>query len=272
MYTRFYNSIINPKNIVQYRNDSLFKVFLYVFFFAVLLSTRITIDTLTFDGLSPATKEQIKMNFEDVDPSCAIIDTNLSCDTKASHLLYTDTIVAYYIDSNPTLDLSLYRETGYFIVLFEDAFHFVVGGTEVFIVEVSSLSSSIQNFDFSLQTSDPTLFYNTIFNEVDAVLLANKSIWAPTLIIADFLMNFAMYMLFIMMSAWFLRIRFKQVKFKQLFVMTVYSSTALYIILIINSLYNLNFFIIAILLIVALRQNSQLSIELYRRLSKNLDK
>lgn len=268
MYTRFYNSIIAPRNIVNYRTDSLFRVFLYILFFAVLLSTRITIDTITFDGMSASTKEIIKGEFETVDDTCMITDGTLDCTSSESTLIYQDIIIGFYTDSFDNFNASIYSSSGYNIVLHDESFHFVFSGTELLAVPISELNTTFQNLDFSTQESDPNYFYATVFDAVDEYLINTKTIWGSGTILIDFLTNFTMFMIFILVSAWMLRLRFKVIKFKHLFIMTTYSSTALYLILILNSLYNLSFFIILIMLIVAFRQNSRLSLELYRRLNK----
>lgn len=268
MYTRFYNSIISPRNIVNYRTDSLFRVFLYILFFAVLLSTRITIDTITFDGIGGAVKESMISEFETVDQTCIIEDAVFTCATAESTLVYQDVVIGFYTDSFDNFNSSVYSSDGYAIILHGDSLHFVVSGTELMTIPISELSEEFQQLDFSTQDTDPTYFYATIFDAADEYLMSIKTYWGTGMIIIDFLTNFTMFMIFILVSAWMLRMRFKVIKFKHLFVMTAYSSTALYLILILNSLYSLSFFIIVIMLIVAFRQNSQLSVELYRRLNK----
>jgi hypothetical protein len=63
-----------------------------------------------------------------------------------------------------------------------------------------------------------------------------------------------------------MKMRFKPIKFKELFVMTVYSATALYLILIFDSLFSLSFFLVIVLVLIAFRQNNALSTELYLRM------
>lgn len=268
MYTRFYNSIIAPRNVVNYRMDSLFRVFLYILFFAALLSTRIIIDTVSFDGMDVAVTEGLKTEFEAVDQTCVISDGTLDCTSAKSSLVYQDIVVGFYTDSFDNFNASIYSSLGYNIVLHADSLYFVAGGNELIAIPVSELNESFQNLDFTTQVTDPDYFYSTIFNAVDDYLLSTKTLWGTGMIFIDFFTNFAMFMIFVLVSAWMLRLRFKVIKFKHLLVMTTYSSTALYLILIFNSLYNLSFFVVLILLVVAFRQNSQLSLELYKRLNK----
>ena len=268
MYTRFYNSIISPRNIVNFRKDALWKVFLYILFFALLLSTRMTIDVITFDGLDDATKQAITDDFNGVNETCVISDGNLECTDKEMTLVYQTIMVTFYTDSFDNWNPSVYQESGYNIVLHGSILHFVVSGQDLYQMPISDLPSGLQNFDFSLYETDQTAFFDIIFDATDEYLISTKTAWGAGMIIFDFLTNLAMFLLFILLSSWMLRMRYREVKFKQLFTMTAYSSTALYIILILNSLYNLSFFLIIILLFVAIRQNSQLSLELHNRLRK----
>ena len=268
MYTRFYNSIISPRNLVEYRNDSLFRVFFYILFFALLLSTRSIIDIATFDGMTQVNKEEIITNFQDVNETCEILNSSLACESKDSTLMYTASIMSFYTDSFDNWNPSVYQDASYNFVLHEDAIHLVVSGQDVTQILISELPQNLHNFDFELYETDPTTFFNIIFEAIDEYMINTKLIWGSVLLLIDFFTNLIMFLLFVMISSWMLRMRFKQVKFKQLFTLTSYSSTALYVILIINSLYNLSFFIVAILLFVAIRQNSQLSMELQRRLTK----
>ena len=269
MYKRFYDSLLNPAKLVDYRNDALWKVFLYALLFALLLSTSVIINTITYDGISPNQEERIKNDFPEVDPSCAIVDNTLNCDTKVSTLLYQDVILSVYIDSTDELVSSNYNETGYNVVIYDENVHFIVASRSLIQLPISELPEDLRTLDFGLLETDEDAFFTQLINGIDEIVLGTKTTWATVIILFDFISNILLFGFFILLSTWMLRLRFRQIKFKHVFVMTTYSSTALYIILIINSLYNLSFFIVILLLFIAFRQNSKLSIELYRRLSKN---
>ena len=268
MYTRFYNSIISPRNLVEFRNDSLFRVFSYILFFALLLSTRSIIDVVTFDGMDQAAKEAMISDINDVNETCEIVNSSLTCERKESTLIYNMSIMSFYTDSFDNWNPSVYQDAAYNLVVHGDEIHIVVSGQDITQIPLSDLPENLQNFDFELYETNNTLFFDTIFDALDDYMMSTKTLWGGILIFFDFVSNLIMFMIFILLSTWMLRVRFRQVKFKQLFTMTSYSSTALYVILILNSLYNLNFFLVLILLFVAIRQNSQLSMELYRRLTK----
>lgn len=267
MYRRFRDSLLYPRQILEYRNDRLWLVFLYIFLFAILLSTKLVIEVTTFDGLSVASKEIIAQEFKDLNPTCGIVDSVYVCDAEETTLFFEDLIVNYYMESHSDLQFDNYKSQ-YNIVLFGDSLYFIFAGKVVYEDLISNLPQSFHNLDFSLQSTDNAQFNNLLFSAVDDFILSYKSVWAPMMIIIDFLTGFALFLIFIMVSAWMLRLRFRQVPFRQLFTMTTYSSTGLYVILIFNSLYNLNFILVILLIFFAFRQNNQLSLEIVERLKK----
>jgi|LGOV01.1.fsa_nt_gb hypothetical protein len=271
MYKRFKESIVSPKNIVEFRTDSLVKVFIYILLFSMLLGTRTIIEVATFKGLTPSYRETLKQEFHVVDESCLIVDANVECDVSENTLIYEDLMLSYYIDSRNEIEIGSYGEN-YNIIFHKDGIHFILNKTAIYEMKISELPSEFHNIDFGLQTTDPNVFYNDLFDAIDSLFISSRNIWAPMIIAIDVFTSFVMFLVFILISAWMLKMRFKPVRFKEMFVMTSYSSTALYIILILNSLYDMSFFIVIILVIAAFRQNNQLSMEIHRRLNKNLDK
>jgi hypothetical protein len=268
MITRFRDSLVYPKNIIHFRKDPVWVALLYVLFFALLLGTRTTIEMVTFDGLRPNTQETIRTELSSIESTCAIVDAMLVCDDAERTELFTDGFVTYSLDSYDSINTSLY-DTGYNIIVQEDALKVVVSGAEISAVtlSLSDLPESLQNLDFGLiQTDNDDQFYESFFEGVNTFLVSQKSIFAPIIIVSELIANLLLYMFFILISAWFMKMRFKPIKFKELFVMTVYSATALYLILIFDSLFSLSFFLVIVLVLIAFRQNNALSTELYLRM------
>lgn len=267
MYQRFRDSLITPALIVEFRNDKILRVFAYILFFALLLSTRMIIDTLTYDGLSVTQQNEIAAAIPVLDPDCGFDDTSYYCATDQTTLLYEDLFVTYYLDSHSTLQMDQY-DSQYNIVVQGENIYFIVAGTVLYDQTINTVPGELQGLDFSLQTSDPDQFEERVFETVDAYILQYKSIWGPMLIAIDFLTGLFLFMAFVLLSAMMMRFRFRQIPYRQMFVMTAYSSTALYLILIFNSLFQLNFFLVIILIFIAFRQNNQLSYEILKRLRK----
>lgn len=267
MWNRFRDSLVYPRRIVDFRNDRLVWVFLYIILFAILLSTRTIITVISFTELSSADREVLILDMHDIDDSCAIVNANLSCDTAQTQLFYDDVMMRYYIESHNELQLDSY-ESGYNLVIHEENIHFVFNGRDLYAYPISELPDELQNLDFALQESNPSAFYGQVLDAMESYIMSYKSFWAPFAIMLDFLSSLILFVIFVLLSAWMLKMRFKEVTFKQFFVMTGYSSTGLYIILLFHSLFNLSFLLIILLVVIAFRQNNQLSLELMKRLTK----
>ena len=65
-----------------------------------------------------------------------------------------------------------------------------------------------------------------------------------------------------------MKIRYKVISFKEVFVLTTYSSTSLFVILTFYSMLELNLIIIIILLVISFRQSGIMNREIERRLKK----
>jgi membrane-associated HD superfamily phosphohydrolase len=267
MYQRFRDSIIAPARIVEFRQDKIGWVILYILFFALLLSTRMIIDTVTYDGLRVAQANALFDNLPELDASCVIDDAGLSCDTAETTLLLEDPLIGYYLETHDTLQYDAYASR-YNVVIHQDMVRFLFNETLLHEVELTSIDTDALPLDFAWQTSDPERFEAAVLLLVDGFILAYKDVWAPVLIAIDFLTGFLLFLSFVLVSAMMMRLRFAEVPYRQMFTMNAYAATTLYLILIFNSLFQLGFFLVILLIFVAFRQNNQLSFEILRRLKE----
>lgn len=265
MWKRVRDSIVNPRQVVDYRKDNMFLVILYLMFFVLLLSTTTIIGIVQFDGFDSNIRDYYKKSMVSVDDNCVVTKEGATCDTNKNHLVLDDTILNIYIDTRDDLVMQDY-ENMYNFVINGDKMYFVFGSQVVQEFLLSDFLSS--DIDFNLQSTDSDAFYAAIFDTVDDVANEYKWFWGPVMIVTEMLSNTFMFLMFILLSAWFLRMRFKVVPMKQLFKITVYSSTTLYIIMAFNNLFNMSFFIVFILILIAVRQNSQVSLEIMKRLQE----
>jgi hypothetical protein len=265
MWTRLRDSIVTPKNIIDFRNDSFIRVFFYLLIFVLLLSTTTLIYTIQFTGFNSNVIDAYKESFVEIDDNCMLTTTDLVCDENKNHLLMEDELMSVYLDSRDDLVMQDY----------DGLYNFVFSNDKVYVIFSNTLIADykisefiIKDVDFSLQSTDSDQFYLDVFENVDHIAVMYKGYWGVALMMTDLLSNLLLFMLFILISAWFLKSRFKIVPFKQLFKMTVYSSTLLYIIMIFNTMFRLSIFIVILLIVIAVRQNSQLSMEILKRIDK----
>lgn len=267
MYQRFRDSIMAPARIVEFRHDKTIWVILYILFFSLLLSTRMIIDVVTYDGLSVVQQIALLDELPELDSSCIIDTTGFSCDTAATTLLLEDPIIGYYLESHDTLQYDAY-ESRYNVIIHQDMVRFLFNETLVHEVPIASIDPDALPLDFAWQTDDPDRFEAGVVMLVDGFILSYQNLWAPMLIGIDFLTGFILFLSFVLVSAMMMRLRFAEVPYRQMFTMNAYAATTLYLILIFNSLFQLGFLLVILLIFVAFRQNNQLSFEILRRLKE----
>jgi len=269
MYKRFRDSLSNPRGLVAYRKDRLWKVLLYLSFFALLMGTRSLIDVAQYDGLSFAYQEVMVENIEEMDETCAIVDGRYGCDEEASQLFYEDLSIRFFFDSYETFEQTRYDDEQYAVVVHEERVRFLFNGTPMYEQSLASFSDAFLNLDFALQTSDPDSFHEQVIAGVSDFLVATKWTWGFGAIFAEILLGLLLFLFFTLVNSYFMYRRFMMVKFKAVFVMTVYASTALFVVLIFDQMFQFSFFITLLLIFIAFRQNSQLNDELMRRMMQH---
>lgn len=261
MLDRIKKALIEPHKLIQFRKDRLFKVFLYLCLFAVLLSTSTIIRTLTFEGLERSVQEVFRDDVARTSFPCAIQETSLLCDSPQSRLLYEGNNILVRLESDQTNDVSTLRGFRYYGILTTEGLSLVFMGSELQFFSYESLGVSRLDFtNFDEQTLDDLFFL------VDQVIIEMRPLWAPVVIVGRILGALILFNVFVLINTFILRFRLPMVPFKQMYVMFTYASTTLFIVLVFDTLVTLNIFLFILLLFFAFRQTSKLALELQKRL------
>ena len=268
MFKRFRDSLVYPKKILNYRKDHLFFVLLYLLFFAILLSSGTVIDVIKHDGLESVYKASIEEEMTVVTQDCEILDAQLICAGEYFINLYEEPIFAVYLFSEDISNFSEYPSANYSFVINEDKVYIYIAGINSLTIQISDLPTQLQNIDFDDQINDSSAFYNNLFSGVDELLMGYKNMWGPLMIGVEIIISSLFYLIFILVSAWFLKMRYKVIPFKETFTLVTYSSTSIFVILTFYSMLDLSLFVILILLVISFRQNGIMSREIERRLKK----
>lgn len=269
MFKRVRDSLVYPKEIIKYRRDNMFFVLFYLMFFAILLSSRTVIDVINYDGIALVYKEAMIEEMNLVDKDCEIANAKLICDSEYTINFYEDVMYTIYLDSHDTIDYNDYPNNEYSIIVHDEAIYIYVFGISILQeMPLSELPSDLQNLDFKDQVNDPTAFYEQLFDGIDEFIINYKIIWGTTMVGFEIFISITFYLVFVSISAWFLKARYKVIPFRETFTMTTYSSTSLFIILAFYSMLELNIIIVIILLIISFRQNGIMSKEIDRILKK----
>ncbi len=268
MFNRVRDSLVYPKEILKYRKDRILFVLFYLIFFAILLSSRTVIDVIKFDGLSDVYKASIEEKMTVVSQDCEILNAELICTGDHLIMAYEESLFSIYLDSNSSIHFNTYPSDKYSLIIHDDQIYFYIFGINSLTVPLSDLPLKLQNINFSDQVNNPTVFYDNLFSGVDELLLNYKTIWGTITIVTEILISIIFYLIFTLVSAWFMKIRYKVISFKEVFVLTTYSSTSLFVILTFYSMLELNLIIIIILLVISFRQSGIMNREIERRLKK----
>ncbi len=269
MFNRVRDSLVYPKEILKYRKDKALFVVFYIVFFAILLSTRTIIDVAKYDGLSNSYKALVEENMTVVTKDCEIQNAKLVCDGDYLIKLYEEPVFVVYLDSHNTIDFDRYQSDKYTLIIHDDTVYFYFFGMNTMTFPINELPTELQNIDFNDQVNNASLFYNNLFSGLDSLILSYKDIWGAMMIAIEILISIAFYMIFILISSWFLKMRYKVIPFKETFALTTYSSTSLFIILTFYSMLDLDVIIVIILLVISFRQSGIMNKEIERRLKKN---
>lgn len=269
MFRRVKESIIAPERLIKYRNDRLYKVFLYMLFFAALMTTSIIIALLTFDGVSPTDKRAIREAYTPPESACVIEDATLECDTGEAHTVYETGGMRFVVDGRESFNSSDYSGFTYHFVLHEETAYVFVMGMPVETRAISDLDPAVHSLDFNPDTdAEEDAFFESVFTVVDEQVDRTKPLWGTALIITEILSALLLFNMFVLLNAFLIQRRLRKVPFKQMYKMMTYASTLLFIVLIFDAMWELNLFLFLILLFIAFRQTSKLSFEIQRRLYK----
>ncbi len=269
MLERFKMSIIAPQGLIRYRKDSWIRVWFYTLIFAILMSASTLVTVIMYDGLSPQEKSVIQNNTAITALPCAIENAVLICDTPTQHTYYDQNNIVFHIDSNPTLQTSDYTGLRYHFVIHARDVHVIFSSMIVETIPIASLDSKIHQLDLSFTTTTETMFFDAIFDSVNALVLSYRPLWGPITVGFRIISALLLFNFFIILNAILIRSRFRVIPFKQLYVMLTYATSLLFVVLIFDSIYQLNFILFILFLFVAFRQTSRLALELQRRVYLN---
>ncbi|MFW6284833.1 MAG: DUF1189 family protein [Bacillota bacterium] len=268
MFQRVKESIIAPERLIKYRNDPLYKVFFYMVFFAILMTTSIIVTLITFDGVSAQERRAIENDYTEPESACVIEDATLECDEAEPYTLYATSGMQFVVDGRDTLEPSDYTGLNYHFVLHDDTAYVFVMGIIAEERPIEDLDSSVHSLDFNPGPDEESDFFDAVFTVVDQELDEAKPLWGSALIVTEILSALILFNLFVLLNAFLIQRRLRKVPFKQMYKMMTYASTLLFIVLIFDAMWEMNLFLFLILLFIAFRQTSKLSFEIQRRLYK----
>ncbi len=272
MLNRIRDSFTNPGALIAYRKDSAFKAIGYMLFFAIFMSVSMFIMVLNFDGVSASARRNIMNNLTPLTTNCEISNAELNCDEETQHTFYTMGTVTFSINTTPSQNTEDYPlNTIHFIIQQDELLMYgrSLFGPMSMAIPIEDLDPAIHNFDLNTLETNPSEFEYTVFLAVDDLIQQYKASWGTVYVLSSIVSGLILFLVFILLNTFLTRVRVPMIPFKQLFVLMTYAGTALYVVLIFNSLWNFNFIILIILLLIAFRQMNRMSLEIQARVNRN---
>jgi hypothetical protein len=255
LMNKFKTALITPEALINFKKDRLFKVFLYMLFFAVLTAVGPLVDGLTYQTLPALSRQTIESGLT-LPTGCTLINDELSCLEEEVKTLYQMATLRITLDLNSEAPLS---EAGVLltdVVLGKEKIVFITAGQTVSEVPYQALNFG-DTLDFNgteIQQS------NAFFKLLDAVIIHYRNLWIPVFMVVSVISSLLIFIIFALINSALIKPRIKKLTFKELFVLMSYASTGLYLIWIFDALVPLNLFVFLILIIFAFRRTSRLAL------------
>lgn len=264
MLDKIRKALVTPEALIEYRNDSLLKVFGYLFFFALLMSTASLIMVINFTGVDTITEELIVEGIASHDTTCAITNSTLDCDEELTFL----TVTNFRVLTKNSDDYSDLTGLTYYFVFIDDRMDMVFMGQVFETRQISDMDESLHNLDLNTVNNKEAVS-EAFIDAFNYELTSVKAFWGPFVVLFNVLSGLVLFNVFILINTLISRSRIKAVPFKQMYVMMSYGGTGLYIVLIFESMLGFNIFIFLVLLFIAFRQMSRLTYAIHNRVHKN---
>ena len=260
-------SFIFPQGLIAYRKDALWKVFAYVFVFAIFMGTAPLINAITFTGIPRSTENLIMENSVPLDNgACEIVDAKLVCDEVTTHQFLDAGRFTFSIDTRASITEDDYSGFAQHAILREDRLIIVFMGNVVLSRPIEALDEAVHNLDMRGDATESRAFFDAVFTALNTEIRQARALWGSLLVVGNILSGLILFNVFIILNTILTRMRLPQISFRDMYVMMAYAGTLLYIILIFESLLNFNFLLFLLLLFIAFRQMSRLAFELQKQL------
>jgi hypothetical protein len=264
MLNKVRNALVTPEVLIEYRKDSLFKVFAYLLFFSILMSTASIIMVINFTGVDQVTESLIEENIIIQDTNCLISDGILDCDEDLTLLKISNfSVLTTSID-----DYSELTGLTYYFVFNDERLDMVFMGQVFETRQLDELDESIQNLSLNTETNKEAVSA-ALIETLNQELVAIKALWGPFVVLFNIISGIILFNIFILINTFISRSRIKEVPFKEMYIMMAYGATGLYIVLVFESLLGFNILIFLVLLFIAFRQMSRLTYAIHRKVHNN---
>lgn len=275
MYARLKDALTAPQFLIDYKNDKLIRVLLYLLVFLLFTSVGALINVVTYDGFENIQRDEIKTSLESFESTCYYNGYVLECaDENYSKISLPSLQLEIIVDGSSEVNTANYElEYNQTVVLNKDKMYFYLSGVPT-TFESNVLSNSFENLDFRSDSYDDSLqFSNTIIDSIDETTIQYKTLWGSIAYFGSFIVNSIILIIIIFINVLIVKSRSKVVKVKELFILTTYSATGLYLLFALDGMITLNLILYIVLVFLAFSRIFKINMEVYKRVDLyNLNK
>lgn len=247
MFKKFSNSLLSPKEVAKYYNESFGKTILYILLLVFFIMVPVVLTLCTNDILSENTKKEIKNAFVNEEIPYVIEDGTLkNINNDHTNVYVNSSVSTIHFVFTEDVHNAVAPIDGIAIVFAEDG---IYQKMSVLLVANKIISYSdyeyLKQLDFSnKEIFNDINFWDNSFSIANSILNQYKPIYVVTNSIYNLFYWLGMIIFFVAIISFFAKMRVRNyLKYWSLFKISFYSMTPFIICLVFSILFNLSFLI-----------------------------
>lgn len=247
MFKKFSNSLLSPKEVAKYYDESFGKTILYILILVFFIMIPVVLTLSTSDILNKNMENQIQKAFTNEEIPFIIEDGTLKNVNNDANYVYTNSSIASVkIIITENIENAVAPLDGIAIVLTKDGVY-----QKVAFITVANQIITYNDFDYlkNLDLSNPNIyselsFWDNIFSIVGAILNEAKPLYVIVNSIYNLFYWVGMIVFFVLIISFFAKMRIRSyLSFWSLFKISFYSMTPFIICLVFSILFNITILI-----------------------------
>lgn len=247
MFKKFSNSLLSPKEVAKYYDESFGKTILYILILVFFIMIPVVLTLSTSDILNKNMENQIQKAFTNEEIPFIIEDGTLKNVNNDANYVYTNSSIASVkIIITENIENAVAPLDGIAIVLTKDGVY-----QKVAFITVANQIITYNDFDYlkKLDLSNPNIyselsFWDNIFSIVGAILNEAKPLYVIVNSIYNLFYWVGMIVFFVLIISFFAKMRIRSyLSFWSLFKISFYSMTPFIICLVFSILFNITILI-----------------------------
>lgn len=241
MYIRIKENIVNPRRLLNRKNDKFGISFLYFLLLVIIMSLPSVISSVSFKELSPNNKTQVKVALEEQLNIPCTIDYGLTCETDEVYAVEVPNLNVYFDPAG----LFIPETFGINVVLREDSIYVFSARQVLYTLSYGTVENPTGEIpsEWTQIEMDPSsdIFWDNFFLGLDSLIMNYRSIWLPISLLSGFFVIAIVLLTEILIDTLIVSLfRIGRMKFRETFKVILNAMTLYVIISVILELYSIN--------------------------------